>query len=58
MKYLPQKYKQYITDADKITVRMLLNHTSGIPEYNSGSAYVSTLLQHRDHIYSQEDYLS
>ncbi|HEY5824814.1 MAG TPA: serine hydrolase domain-containing protein, partial [Cyclobacteriaceae bacterium] len=33
-KYLPEKYSRYISDADKITVRMLLNHTSGIPEYN------------------------
>lgn len=38
-------------------MRMLLNHTSGIPEYNFSPAYVSYLLQHPDHIFSQEDYL-
>ena len=56
-KYLPQKYHHYITDAEKITVRMLLNHTSGIPEYNFAPAYVSYLLQHPDHYFKPEDYL-
>lgn len=56
-KYLPEKYSRYITDADRITVRMLLNHTSGVPEYNFAPAYVSYLLQHPNHIFSAEDYL-
>jgi D-alanyl-D-alanine carboxypeptidase len=30
--YLPVGYSDYITRAKEITVRMLLNHTSGIPE--------------------------
>jgi D-alanyl-D-alanine carboxypeptidase len=55
--YLPKKYFQYITGIEKITVRMLMNHTSGIPEYNSVPAYITELLQHPDHTYSQEDYL-
>jgi D-alanyl-D-alanine carboxypeptidase len=55
--YLPKKYFHYITDIEKITVRMLMNHTSGIPEYNSVAAYITELLQHPDHTYSQEDYL-
>jgi D-alanyl-D-alanine carboxypeptidase len=31
---LPRDVVARIADADRITVRMLLNHTSGIPEYN------------------------
>jgi len=45
-KYLPAKYSQYITDAEKVTVRMLLNHTSGVPEYNENPAFVSDVIQH------------
>lgn len=56
-RYLPEAASHYITDADKITVRMLLNHTSGIPEYNMAPAYVSYLLQHPDHLYVPVDYL-
>ncbi len=55
--YLPQKYHQYINGGEKVTIRMLLNHTSGIPEYNFQPAYVSYLLQHPDHFFTQEDYL-
>lgn len=55
--YLPLRYSKYITDAEKISVRMLLNHTSGIPEYNSVPAYVSYLLQHPNYIFDPEDYL-
>jgi D-alanyl-D-alanine carboxypeptidase len=56
-KYLPERYSRYITGAGKITVRMLLNHTSGIPEYNSAPAYITTLLQHPNNSFSPEDYL-
>ena len=56
-KYLPQKYYRYLTGADAVTVRMLLNHTSGIPDYNFRPAYVSYLLQHPDHSFVPEDYL-
>lgn len=55
--YLPEKYSRYISDAEKITVRMLLNHTSGIPEYNLTPDYVSVLLQDRGHYFEPEDYL-
>jgi D-alanyl-D-alanine carboxypeptidase len=55
--FLPSRYSRYITDAKKITIRMLLNHTSGIPEYNSDPGYISRLLQQPDHIFSPEDYL-
>jgi D-alanyl-D-alanine carboxypeptidase len=56
-KYLPQKYYRYLAGAETVTVRMLLNHTSGIPDYNFQPAYVSYLLQHPDHYFVPEDYL-
>jgi D-alanyl-D-alanine carboxypeptidase len=45
-KYLPKMYSQYIKNSDKITVRMLLNHTSGIPEYNDNPGFVSQVIEH------------
>jgi D-alanyl-D-alanine carboxypeptidase len=56
-KHLPQQFHHYINGAEKVTVRMLLNHTSGIPEYNFQPAYVSYLLQHPNHYFQPEDYL-
>jgi D-alanyl-D-alanine carboxypeptidase len=38
-------------------MEMLLNHTSGIPEYNSQTDYVTKLLQHPDYPFVPEDYL-
>lgn len=55
--YLPHRYGKYITDADKITIRMILNHTSGIPEYNLAPAYVTRLLQQPDFAFTPEDYI-
>lgn len=55
--YLPEKYSKHITRSGEITARMLLNHTSGIPEYNFSPSYVSELLQHPDQFFSAEDYL-
>ncbi|HMU45121.1 MAG TPA: serine hydrolase domain-containing protein [Chitinophagaceae bacterium] len=45
-KYLPRKYSQNIKDVEKITVRMLLNHTSGIKEYNENPKFLSGVLMH------------
>jgi len=56
-KYLPEKYSHYIDKPSTITVRMLMNHTSGIPEYNSIPTYITTLLQHPDRAFTPEDYL-
>lgn len=56
-RYLPEKYNGLIPHAETISVRMLLNHTSGIPEYNFAPAYVSYLLQHPDHVFTADDYL-
>jgi len=55
--YLPQEVISKVTGADRVTVRMLLNHTSGIAEYNDKPAYVSYLVQHPLHVFSSMDYL-
>lgn len=55
---LPERYSRYITAAFSITVRMLLNHTSGIPEYNTDPNYVTYLLQHPGHEFAPADYLA
>lgn len=44
--YLPTQYSKYIKDAEKITIRMLLNHTSGIPEYNTNPDFLSAVILH------------
>ncbi len=56
-KYLPEKFSRHITDAGKITIHMLMKHTSGIPEYNSIPAYITKLLQHPDYPFTPEEYL-
>lgn len=56
--YLDSKVSQMIQRADEITVRMLLNHTSGIPEYNFNPNYTATLLQHPETVFKGEDYIS
>lgn len=45
-KYLPAKQAQYLKNPDKITIKMLLNHTSGIPEYSENPAFVSYVMLH------------
>ncbi|MFD1141927.1 serine hydrolase domain-containing protein [Larkinella insperata] len=57
-KYLPAHLTDYITDAATITVRMLLNHTSGIPGYSLDNDYVTVLLQHPLRTFTAEAYLS
>jgi len=56
-KYLPTKYSRYIKNADAVTVRMLLNHTSGIPEYNEAPGFVSKVMLHPLDNFSSEDCL-
>jgi len=56
-KYLPSKYQQYLPDIDSVTIRMLLNHTSGLPEYNFQPQYVSYLLQHPKYFFSIDELL-
>ena len=57
IKYLPVKYSRYIKNADKITVRMLLNQTSGVPEYNSNPSFVTHVMMHPSDYFTQEDCL-
>jgi len=56
--YLPQHYWRYIDKAGTMTVRNLLNHTSGMPDYLESPAYVSYALQHPDHIFTSDEFLS
>jgi len=56
-KYLPVMYSRYIRNAEKITVRMLLNHTSGIPEYNENTGFVSQVIEHPLRNFSATDCL-
>jgi len=56
-KYLPLRYARYIKDAEKITVRMLLNHTSGIPEYNHNPDFISRVVLHPLSDFSSEECL-
>lgn len=55
--YLAEDVISKVKGADKMTVRMLLNHTSGVAEYNDKPAYVTYLLQHPLHVFSTMDYL-
>ncbi len=56
-KYLKAEHSKHISKAETISVRMLLNHTSGIPEYNLVPLYVTRLLQNPDTKFLPEDYL-
>lgn len=56
-KYLPARYSKYIMNAEKITVRMLLNHRSGVPEYNQDPEFVSEVILHPLKDFSSEDCL-
>ncbi|TAH20085.1 MAG: class A beta-lactamase-related serine hydrolase [Cytophagales bacterium] len=55
--YLPMKMSKQVPNSEKITVKMLLNHTSGINEYNDVSAYICQLLQEPKRIFQPEEYL-
>jgi D-alanyl-D-alanine carboxypeptidase len=43
-KYLPAKYARAFPEAKAITIRMLMTHTSGLPEYNSNPRYTQLVL--------------
>ncbi|PSL07722.1 serine hydrolase domain-containing protein [Cecembia rubra] len=55
--YLPVSLSVQIPNASKVSIRMLLNHTSGIPEYNNDPNYVTNLLQNPQRIFEPEEYL-
>jgi D-alanyl-D-alanine carboxypeptidase len=56
-KYLPSKYSKFIKNASSVTIRMLLNHTSGIAEYNEAPSFVSNVILHPLQNFSSEDCL-
>lgn len=55
--YLPAQLSNWILKSNKMTVRMLLNHTSGIPEYNYLPEYITVLLQNPDYPFEPKDYI-
>lgn len=55
--YLKAEHSKHISKAESISVRMLLNHTSGIPEYNLVPLYITRLLQNPEAVFTPEDYL-
>lgn len=57
-KYLPEKYIQCINNASSMHVRNLLNHTSGMPDYLESPVYITYVLQHPDHYFTSEEFLS
>ncbi len=56
--YLTEELQTWIMGSEKMTVRMMLNHTSGIPEYNSQPTYITKLLQTPRHVFEPKDYVS
>jgi D-alanyl-D-alanine carboxypeptidase len=57
-KYLSEKWAGKISRAAEITVKMLLQHTSGVPEYGFEPAYIAQLLQRPNLALSSYDYLN
>ncbi|RIV18984.1 class A beta-lactamase-related serine hydrolase [Fibrisoma montanum] len=57
-RYLSPGIRAKITDADKITVRMLLTHTSGIADYTDNAEFVASLLQNPLKSYTSEELLA
>lgn len=53
--YLSPYYASCITNANKISVRQLLNHTSGVAEYTDQPEYVGYLIEHPDHRFTSEE---
>ncbi len=55
--YLPDSINHWLTWTDQITVRMLLNHSSGVPEYNLLPEYITILLQEPEYPFETTDYI-
>lgn len=56
--YLDLPLLEKIKGAQKVTVRMLLNHTSGLPEYNTEPRLVSRIIQNPKEVLSVREMLS
>jgi len=57
-KYLSPKHYNLLANATRITIRMLLNHTSGLPEYSNNPAFVSYVMLHPTTVFDIEDALT
>jgi D-alanyl-D-alanine carboxypeptidase len=55
--YLPEKYSHYIDKASTMSIRNLLNHTSGMPDYLESPVYITYVLQHPDHFFTSDEIL-
>jgi D-alanyl-D-alanine carboxypeptidase len=55
--YLPEEQSRRIPGIEKVTVRMLLSHTSGLPEYNYRPTYITRLLQNPSRLFSPAEYI-
>jgi D-alanyl-D-alanine carboxypeptidase len=55
--YLPKEIASYVKGMEKISVKMLLNHTSGLPEYNYDASYITLLLQYPERVFTPEEML-
>jgi D-alanyl-D-alanine carboxypeptidase len=55
--YLPEKYSKYIDKASSMSVRNLLNHTTGMPDYLESPVYITYVLQHPDHFFTSDEIL-
>ena len=50
-KYLPPNQAKYLKNLDKITIKMLLNHTSGLPEYSEDAEFISYVMLHPTQVF-------
>lgn len=57
-RYLPETITALLPDVHAVTVRMLLNHTSGLADYTANANYVASVLQHPLKTYSSLELLA
>ncbi|MEM9389861.1 MAG: serine hydrolase domain-containing protein [Bacteroidota bacterium] len=50
--YLPKDFGIEVKGLEKMTIKMLLNHTSGLPEYNYDPRYLTLLLQYPNRVFT------
>jgi D-alanyl-D-alanine carboxypeptidase len=54
---LPASVTDYVMHADHITLRMLLNHTSGIPNWTTDAVHLEVAM-HPDHLWTDDEALA
>ena len=57
LEYLPQHIAAMLPDTDKITLKMLLNHTSGLKDYAEELDYIAFFLNNPVYTFKSTDYL-